>query len=298
MTCRKTYKPDPANASRSDARYCSRECWHDRRRILSMLPPWDVPHTIAGYMAGFLDGDGSIGINRAKSGRIEVRLANTNHGALDWMQNAVPYRSYITEHYQARKISHKTQYELCWHGPQAHGLLTAIAPHLVIKRERAEQAIAFHTAFLTRKERHGVIVPQPQPCSSNPCALPRPVSDEAFWGYMSGFIDAEGCIRINDRLKRLEVLIGNTHRCVLMYLQKHCSIHCTYSTRHDEGRSPLTTLRFARDHAATLIGKLQSLLYIKTPQALLGQQFHDTWPHDPICQHMMDTMHTLNATGQ
>ena len=281
MACGWTYKPQPDKEWEAEGFYCSQKCWYGRRQSLSVLPVWEAPGAVAGYLAGFIDGDGSISINRGKSGRIEARVGNTHRGVLEWMQQTVPYTSYLSEKSMKRKAyHHKPQYDLSWFGPQAHGLLTAIAPHLVIKRHIATHAIAFHTDALTTDERHATRVEQPLPCSENPCPTPEPVTQEAFWGYMAGFTDAEGSIHINTPLDRLEVIIVNTHKCVLLYLQRYCGIHCTMSTRQPSNprHFPLTSLCFYRDAAANILRQLSPHLRIKSERAQLGVEFQSLMP--------------------
>ena len=296
MTCGTTYKPQPDKEREAEGFYCSTKCWHGRRYALSTLPPWDAPPPLAGYLAGFLDGDGSISINRAHSGRIEVRLGNTHHDTLLWVHTSVPLTSYIRER-PSKNPRHKPMYEVSWHGPQAHGVLTQIMPHLIIKRSMASHAIAFHTSLLSTKERHAVTMPQALPCYPTPCPTGPPVSEKVFWAYMAGFIDAEGCIRVNGRLATLEVTITNTHLCVLQHLQKYCKIHCSYSTHVPKNQKwfPLTTLRFYKSSAATLLCKILPFLHVKTLQAQLGVRFQSLQPLSEESAFIIKEIHRLNS---
>ena len=200
---------------------------------------------------------------------------------------------------KSKAYHHKPQYDLSWFGPHAHGLLTAIAPHLVIKRHIATHAIAFHIDALTTDERHTTQVEQPLPCSENPCPIPAPVTQEAFWGYMGGVIDSEGCITINDRLFRLEVTIANTHRCLLLYLQHYSAIHCTMHTAQPKNprHASITRLCFLKDAASILLKHVLRLLHVKSEQAQKGMQFHNP---DSLPWHTLNAMkeiHKLNRVG-
>ena len=117
---------------------------------------------------------------------------------------------------------------------------------------------------------------------------------------MAGFVDAEGCIRINDRLSQLEVIVVNTHKCVLLYLQQHCGIHCTHSTHQPKNprHAPMTTLRFLKDNAAHLLRQIQPLLHVKVQQATIGLRFNDPGLTGREQARMMEEMHSLNMLGE
>jgi hypothetical protein len=120
--------------------------------VRSPLPPWTPRPGIAAYLAGFLDGDGSISINRGGSGRIEVRLDNTDKPTLEWIARQLP-RPWPIQERGASKPHHKPMYNLTlwtWHAVQ---FLEAVLPYLIIKRQEADEALGYQNTVMSWKER-------------------------------------------------------------------------------------------------------------------------------------------------
>ena len=102
------------------------------------------------YIAGIIDGEGHIEIGLGKVGvskqtrwSVSVVVANTHFGLLEWMQRRLP-GSYINTR---QRRNPKPQWRPIWslrihRRGSVRALLTQILPYLVVKRERAMEAIA------------------------------------------------------------------------------------------------------------------------------------------------------------
>jgi hypothetical protein len=107
----------------------------------------------AGYLAGLLDGEGSIIAMKRNDGTVKsyrMHIANTHQGVLQWCQQTTGLG---TVHLQTkpkfsldpkRPNAHLT-YKTCWswatYGVKAASVLKQLLPYLQIKRDRAVQAM-------------------------------------------------------------------------------------------------------------------------------------------------------------
>ena len=96
------------------------------------------------YLAGLLDGDGSITLKRVNKHKASFKLlifvANTNMPVLKWIQNKFGGKIYVYDRQDGiRKPLGK------WHTftNNAYTVLKQIYPYLIIKKEHAKLAINF-----------------------------------------------------------------------------------------------------------------------------------------------------------
>lgn len=103
------------------------------------------------YVAGFLDGEGSIslarggsyrykGVRREPTYRPAVSLSNTNREVLDAIATFVGIGKV---HVHREERGNKTGFVYMLTGQRASKLLAGVLPHLIVKREQAEIALAF-----------------------------------------------------------------------------------------------------------------------------------------------------------
>lgn len=125
-------------------RYCSYRCVALGRTIIPTMDPLDFG--TANYVAGLFDGEGCIVIyDRGYGGRPQLRatITNTHLGVIDWLRKNVAQGTVITKHYTKPEQSHfKDSYTWQVYGQNAVFFLEQLLPYLIIKRERAIEAIA------------------------------------------------------------------------------------------------------------------------------------------------------------
>ena len=99
------------------------------------------------YLAGFIDGEGSLMINRVKardSPRVQYRariaIGNTNRAVLEDIQAS--YGGILVKEYRA-EAGWKHLHQLVWTGGMLEQLLDAVGPYLRIKREQTTVMRAF-----------------------------------------------------------------------------------------------------------------------------------------------------------
>jgi hypothetical protein len=124
-----------------------------------------------GYLAGIIDGEGCILMNREKGKkgdyiyRVFVTIANTSMKLHEWLEEKLPGRGYVRQAYPGEKrspTSHperwKTSYNWTISGSRvAIVLLREIAPYLIIKREQAELLVNGYV-HLSSEERNNLYV--------------------------------------------------------------------------------------------------------------------------------------------
>ncbi|MHC1636323.1 MAG: sigma factor-like helix-turn-helix DNA-binding protein [Candidatus Methanospirareceae archaeon] len=98
---------------------------------------------IFAYLAGIVDGEGSIRLHRRRRKSIgyglEVVVTNTNRELIDWLYTN--FKGYIEKH--EREGNHKTTYKWTVRGINAYRLLKKMLPYLIIKKPQAELGIKF-----------------------------------------------------------------------------------------------------------------------------------------------------------
>lgn len=97
---------------------------------------------VAAYLAGIIDGEGTIGIYEARSPGsqrlshyVQVTITNTDPRLMDWLLDTIGGRV-DRRRDPSRNVAHKQPYSWRAHGPNAVALLAAIQPYLIIKREQ------------------------------------------------------------------------------------------------------------------------------------------------------------------
>lgn len=102
-----------------------------------------------GYIAGLIDGEGSVLIKKMVLGysyRLDVSINNTDIRVMDWLQDVLGGSVTSGEASMRNGIRNKPIIRWCVTGEYAMALLEAILPCLVIKKEQAEIGIAFQQA--------------------------------------------------------------------------------------------------------------------------------------------------------
>lgn len=109
-------------------------------------PGIDISHLSdieKGYIAGFMDGEGSIIFYKdRKILNPALQFPNTHKGAVEWLQKKLTTGSLAITVREKNNPKWKTLYQLHIHGAkQVYDILVVIEPYLIIKREKAQEAI-------------------------------------------------------------------------------------------------------------------------------------------------------------
>lgn len=123
--------------------FCSRDCAR-AARIRRGVRCKDLSDLDAAYIAGFLDGEGSIMVlKRAKSVAIRVAAANCVSSVLHWLQQICGVGAVIEKKCNVNPNA-RTSYQFVCNADAAYTLLLQVRPYLRIKKEQANLAIEAH----------------------------------------------------------------------------------------------------------------------------------------------------------
>lgn len=146
MACGKPfYVCPPGKKSRyyptNSQSFCSRQC-SGKARYRSGSGCAELSDVDAAYIAGFLDGEGSIFIyEKMNRPRLRVAFANNDLGVLEWISKMTGVGSISTK-IKYSKV-HATSYILQLNADAALSLLQQVRKYLRIKGEQADLGIDF-----------------------------------------------------------------------------------------------------------------------------------------------------------
>jgi len=95
-----------------------------------------------GYIAGFLDADGSITVNRREYGSVVINFSNTNPSIIKYIAKLCGSKVYAQ---YRRKGNRRTLWRVQINAKNAASLLKDILPFLKVKKKQAKLAIEFET---------------------------------------------------------------------------------------------------------------------------------------------------------
>lgn len=118
------------------ARYCSLLCRNKGRVVPSKQTARILTEAQKGYVAGFMDGEGTISLQWHTHGlRLRLSAVNTNKEALDKLCEWTGAGAVFIGHEQTEK--RQRTYTWSYSSRVAYEVLQQILPHLIIKKEQA-----------------------------------------------------------------------------------------------------------------------------------------------------------------
>lgn len=136
-------------------------------------PDFDLTPTEAAYIAGFFDGEGSVGISKViskgKRGKrlnpnyvLHVKFSNSDREVLQWIADRIG--GWILTH---KTTSTRAHWKLVRKGTMAAKVLRQMLPYLIVKKSQSQYALEFQERQSAHKNRYeaGRIGPVPRTSS-------------------------------------------------------------------------------------------------------------------------------------
>lgn len=148
LACGNDFGVGGRGGSKLHATYCSREC-HQRSRYRKGLQCNDLSVADAAYIAGFIDGEGTVMLISRANGSVGllVTVANTKRPVMDWLTETVGVGRTHTR--SERNPKHAAGYWWQASGEAAASVLTQIRPYLKVKHEQAQLGMDFQDRLRT-----------------------------------------------------------------------------------------------------------------------------------------------------
>ena len=127
---------------RNNQVFCSHPCAL-RARYRSGSHCKELSPTVAAYIAGFLDADGSIILyKRRKKAALRVSFANCNSSVLEWIAEQTGVGNIVSK--KLYSSNHAPAWQLFINSEAAQTFLIQVVSYLHIKQPQAQLAIEFH----------------------------------------------------------------------------------------------------------------------------------------------------------
>lgn len=120
--------------------WCSRACM-GTGRFRHGSTPRQMSDVEAAYLAGVIDGEGTIMLYKANTVRLRLVVANTKMALLEWCKEHTAVGSIVVKAHANPRHSDSGTWQANAHA--AEGVVAQIRPYLVIKAEQADLALDF-----------------------------------------------------------------------------------------------------------------------------------------------------------
>jgi hypothetical protein len=156
------------------------------------------------YMAGLIDGDGSITVRRETQGR-SSGYNGTVMLTIDLCEPSVILLLYTTfggtyEEKAARKENDRKQHRWTMSGPRGVQMTERILPHLILKKKRAEHALKFWemkcSGTATNADLDTIFNENSEMQQLDQLSFENDDIERITDKYVAGLFDAEGCVNV------------------------------------------------------------------------------------------------------
>ena len=155
--CKKVFTVGGRGNPSRERKLCSMECQQAARHRACGEVCKPLSPTVAAYIAGIIDGEGSVMLvtrNGPNSGAyLRVSISNTHRGVLDWVTEKTGIGKIVVVDNEKYGRSRKTGYQWKTHGDAAESLLTQLKEYLIIKLPQCETVLQFQSQMLDPAKR-------------------------------------------------------------------------------------------------------------------------------------------------
>lgn len=113
----------------------------------------NLPETEKAYIAGIIDGEGTLRLYRLSGNRLGVTsclaIINTHKPLLEWIMSKIPESKLVPR--KLYKSNRKACFELRLYGiVKVKYLLLVLLPYLIVKREDAKKVLNYQSKYVPR----------------------------------------------------------------------------------------------------------------------------------------------------
>lgn len=176
----------------------------------------------AAYIAGFVDGDGSIFINRIRDGfQLMVSITQCHQQLLKEMNHFFETKGELWRDMRAEKYTRESASSLRFCGKQTVPILEACASHGIIKSEQANLALEFIPLINQpgTKQQKQEMCQKMKALNKDKTAYRKPYG-RLCNAYIAGLYDAEGCVYSREMGTKVKFYIKITQKSDPMLLQQ------------------------------------------------------------------------------
>jgi len=268
----------------------------------------------AAYIAGIIDGEGTIGIAKGKdtkakrgiSYRLFVSVANTDHKLLDWLQQTDGAGTIVFNDRSSFNKKWSPIWKWTISSCASAQLLNRILPWLVMKKPQAELALEFYSRLDVRSGNGCLGLTENQyeyrtaayekmrslKTQQSPLPIQEGILTQEKYAYLAGIVDGEGCISIVRRktyrgnrrpVYNSMLMIANTQRCLIDWLQRATGFDGSVyvqKTRKAQHR-PCWNWTIRMKRCGAMLQNILPYLVIKADQAKLALEFNSRARRSP-----------------
>src|SRR5215813_1673987 len=128
-TCGTLFTPDPSNHGRNTHNFCRRQCYYDFDDA-PVYPAWDAPEHTLGYVAGFFDAEGHVGVSPNGARHLLTDIVNTHLGVIETIQRLFTPCVIPISVIPPARAKWNVTYRLVWQSNAAVVFLEALLPYL------------------------------------------------------------------------------------------------------------------------------------------------------------------------
>jgi len=245
-----------------------------------------VNETDLAYIAGFMDAEGSICINKVKTYYYYLRvcITNTNLPVMDYIRKIVGEK--ILTYYYRGQVSNLVIYSR-----NAKLFLEKLLPYLHVKRPQAELALEFQSKMCQEKltipkreqENYKIQITNLNRNGRTKEGLGSVPMGKISLPYIAGFFDGEGCVCILKVMEKylarvrtryiLRIYISNTNLPILKNIQRLLGGYISERPNPPKNHLQVYSLTLNCNKAKEFLEKVLPYLIVKKEQAVLAIEF-------------------------
>lgn len=224
------------------------------------------------YLAGLIDGDGSVYITRSiRKGnlkdqfRLNVKVVTTDYNTV----------LFIKERFGGNVSKESILYSIRWGENNAKRTLNKISKFLILKQEQARLALSISQTSSSKTESYYLKMKELNHAVERVVENPK-MKKRLFWAYLAGLIDSDGSITLkrNGKYYHLHLKITSKHINFLKVLKSRIGGGCISESNNKS--YTWFDIKWDGISAKHILDKIIPFLIFRQERATLGLKFQLT----------------------